>query len=116
MNTALIFPSLMILYGLIFISAGLLLILKPPKKINGIYGYRSALSMSSQERWDFAQYFSGIQMRNAGFAMCAASLLGIVFPMNEILAVMVSLGFLLLAAVILIRRTERALKEKFGAA
>jgi uncharacterized membrane protein len=114
MNTPLIFSGLMILYGLIFISAGLLLIFKPPKKINGIYGYRTARSMKSQESWNFAQHFSGIQMRNAGFALCASSLIGLIIPLNETLSVTLSLVFLLVAAALLVLRTERELKTKFG--
>lgn len=27
----------------------------PPKKINGVYGYRTSSSMKSQQNWDYAQ-------------------------------------------------------------
>lgn len=38
---------------------GLLFYFKPPKKINYIYGYRTAMSMKNQETWDYAHRFCG---------------------------------------------------------
>ena len=35
--------------------AGIILKIRPPKNINGIYGFRTKLSTSSQEAWDYSQ-------------------------------------------------------------
>lgn len=32
---------------------------KPPKTINGVYGYRTARSIKSQQTWDFAHRYCG---------------------------------------------------------
>ena len=32
---------------------------RPPRKINDLYGYRTAMSMKSQETWDFAHRYCG---------------------------------------------------------
>jgi len=47
-----------ILTGFIFSAAGLIMFKYPPKIINSLYGYRTLISMKSQERWDFAQRYS----------------------------------------------------------
>ena len=49
---SLVIPAVMIIIGAFFLK-------RPPKKINGIYGYRTALSRKSQETWDFAHHYSG---------------------------------------------------------
>ena len=41
------------------IGFGLLLTKKPPKKVNGLYGYRTSRSMKNQDTWDFAQRYMG---------------------------------------------------------
>ena len=40
----------------------------PPKKINGLYGYRTTRSRKSQEAWDFAQRYSAKLMTIFGLA------------------------------------------------
>ena len=41
------------------IGCGLLFLKKPPKKVNGWYGYRTSRSMKNQDTWDFAQRYMG---------------------------------------------------------
>lgn len=38
---------------------GVLFYYKPPQKINYIYGYRSSMSMKTQETWEYAHQFCG---------------------------------------------------------
>lgn len=45
--------------GIISILAGIILLKKPPKRINFLYGYRTNKSMRNQQSWDFAQMYSG---------------------------------------------------------
>ena len=48
----LLIPAVMIGFGRVMEK-------KPPKKINGIYGYRTSRSMKNQDTWDFAQRYMG---------------------------------------------------------
>ena len=41
------------------IGFGLMLLKKPPKKVNGLFGYRTSRSMKNQDTWDFAQQYMG---------------------------------------------------------
>jgi hypothetical protein len=60
---ALLIPVVMIIIGVVFIK-------RPPKKINGIYGYRTKMSRKSQETWDFAHhYFARIFLWTGIFMM-----------------------------------------------
>ena len=49
-----------LMYALFFVMpitafiAGYMSVNKPPKEINGVMGYRTKLSMASQEAWDYA--------------------------------------------------------------
>lgn len=48
----LLIPTAMLLLGRRFLT-------KPPKTINGFYGYRTARSMKNQSTWDFAHHTCG---------------------------------------------------------
>jgi uncharacterized membrane protein len=98
-----------ILPGLILTIIGLLFYKFRPKKINPWMGYRSRLSMSSQELWDEANRYSSIQMIRGGLLMLAFGFLfwlfgGAEFPIY---------GALVLAVVAfcMIFYTEKHLRE-----
>lgn len=99
--------------GLVFYIAGWFLANFPPKEINGLYGYRTARSMSSLERWNFAQKHSAGEMQRAGIILLILALLSyflpLGFPWNLILFLVVLLGLV----VWLVVRTENALKRQF---
>lgn len=98
-----------------FIAAGIIMYLKPPKKINQIYGYRTKRSMASQEAWDFSQPLAGKQMVYFGLAYLSTSTSGILFPeTKEGLATLITLALMIIGLVLLFRRIEKALEEKFG--
>lgn len=48
----------------------------PPKDINGIYGYRTSMSMKNQDTWDFAQRYMGETWQKAGWAMFPLAVVG----------------------------------------
>lgn len=52
LRMALLTPLLLLIFGWIFQK-------HPPRRVNGLYGYRTARSMKSQELWDFAQQLCG---------------------------------------------------------
>jgi uncharacterized membrane protein len=53
---------------LILTVVGVVFWMCPPKKINGLYGYRTTRSCKSQEAWDFAQRYSAKLLTIFGFA------------------------------------------------
>lgn len=44
---------------LLFLIAGGIFILSPPKKINPYFGFRTSSSMASQDNWNLAHSYSG---------------------------------------------------------
>src|SRR6056297_3542787 len=84
-----------LLCGAVFVFAGLILHRFPPKKINGLYGYRTPASMKSQERWDFAQQFSARQLIYLGLALMAASCLGLIIKTTTTLGLIFGLGIMI---------------------
>lgn len=64
----LLIPAAMIIFGTRFLK-------KPPSRINGVYGYRTARSMKSQAAWDFAHRYCGKLWRAMGWAMLPLSVL-----------------------------------------
>ena len=49
---AMLVPLTMMFFGCLFYY-------KPPKRINGIYGYRTRMSCKNQQTWDFAHKYCG---------------------------------------------------------
>jgi hypothetical protein len=102
-----------LLVGPIFIVAGLIMIKFPPKKINGLYGYRTPSSMKNQERWDFAQRYSANEMIKLGGLLLLSSSVGLIFQPSSSISAVIGLGFTIIVVVILIVRVERAIKNRF---
>lgn len=59
-------PLIMLFFGIIFRKHG-------PKKINGIYGYRTEMSMKNKETWEFAHRYCGVLWIRLGFIMLIVS-------------------------------------------
>jgi len=55
-------PVLMIILGQVLLK-------KPPKNINGIYGYRTSMSMKNKDTWEFAHQYCGNLWVKTGIAM-----------------------------------------------
>lgn len=69
---------------------------KPPKKINGLYGYRTRRSMDSQLAWDYAQaYFSLVY----AYIACIFFTLNIVY---FVVAMFLSLNAYLICGIVLL--------------
>lgn len=101
------------LVGLIFAIAGAILWIFPPKKINGLYGYRTAKSMSSEESWKFAQTYSAKLMTIGGFGMMLLTPLALVIPEKNVMSVGLSIAPILIVTILLFVKTESKLKSKF---
>lgn len=64
----LMIPTLMIVIGVIFKK-------HPPKTINGIYGYRTTMSMKNMDTWNFAHLYCGKLWWKIGWCMLPVSVL-----------------------------------------
>ena len=96
---------------LIFIL-GLVMFRFPPKKRNSFYGYRMPRACKTQENWDFAQKYAGIQMAKSGVVLIFIALALWLF---EIIDTPVGgLGFcgcLIVGVIYPVFATEKALKQ-----
>lgn len=62
-----IVPLIMTIFGVIIKN-------HPPKKINGIYGYRTSSSMKNNETWEFANTLCAVIWKKVGIIMIIATL------------------------------------------
>lgn len=102
-----------LLCGIIFLIAGIISYKFPAKKINDLYGYRTSTSMRSQERWEFAQKYSAMQMIKSALFMMIISLTGYFFPENDTIHITGGFVILFIAVGYLFITTERELKKRF---
>ncbi|UMB54374.1 SdpI family protein [Lutibacter sp. A64] len=99
--------------GLIFCVTGAIMYRFPPKKINSLYGYRTASSMKNKERWKFAQIYSAKQLITLGLVLSLCGLVGLIYKPTEEISTFLGLGLMILMVVLLVIKVENKLKEKF---
>lgn len=104
----------LLLCGAVLTIVAIIMYTFPPKKINNFYGYRTGSSMKSQERWDFSQKYSSMQMAKAGVFMILLSFLGKLYPLEEnIYQTAAGIAIALAAVVYMLFSTEKAIKKRF---
>ena len=99
--------------SIIFLIAGFIMYIFPPKKINYLYGYRTNSSMKSDERWVFAQKYSSIQMMLSAVKLFIVSL---ILPwFNSIFETNIFLQIAIIVIVIglMFYKVEKAIKDNF---
>ncbi|GGH47766.1 hypothetical protein IA57_00350 [Mangrovimonas yunxiaonensis] len=99
--------------GLVFIAVGLIMLKFPPKKINGIYGYKTASAMKTQKHWDFAQKYAAKEMIKLGAVLSLLGGLGLTYFPTEKIALFLGMGLLIAMVVTLFIRVEIAIKKTF---
>lgn len=103
---ALLIPFTMFLIGIIWTSS-------PPTTINSFYGYRTRMSMLSQETWDFAHKMTSKIWSLGGFIMLILSLISYLFFEDKAIGLIV-ITFAQVAIMLLtIIPVEIALKQNF---
>jgi uncharacterized membrane protein len=99
--------------GITLVCVGVFLLIKPPKKINGWYGYRTGSSMKSKEKWDFAQSYSSKLTILIGLLLV---LIGFGIPFiqldNKIISA-IGVPFLFIGVFVLFILTEMAIDRRF---
>ena len=107
----LLIPAIMLVFGQIFQR-------RPPRRINGLYGYRTARSMKNQATWDFAHRYCGKLWARLGLVLLPLSAL----VMLPVLGADTGAAGLWCGAVVLVQTAvllgsifpvERALKKEF---
>ena len=105
--TALLLPVTMIAFGAAWKK-------HPPRDVNGVYGYRTAMSMKSQQTWDFAHqscarwwFWTGL-----GLLVVSVAAMALFYRHSEV-AVLWLMGIQLVAMLLSLLPTERALRRRF---
>src|SRR5690606_10565806 len=112
MNTILeITNPMLLLVGITFIIVGAIMYKFPPKKINGLYGYRTASSMKNQQKWNFAQKYSAKIMALIGLVMLLFSFTSTLLPFDDDQTAIFGIGILLASVIIMLVIVERRLKK-----
>jgi uncharacterized membrane protein len=99
--------------GIILMITAFILKKYPPKKINGLYGYRTRSSMLSQERWDFSQQYSAKELMKSGAVLALSAVIGLIYHPGPVWGTILGIGLLLLTTVIMMIRVEKAIKDRF---
>lgn len=106
--------SIPFLVGTVFLFAGIMMFLFPPKKINYLYGYRTRSSMKSIERWNFAQKLSSRLMMICGILLLITGVIGGILFQDQTAISIVGIVETILLTIFLFVKTELDLKNKFG--
>lgn len=100
-----------IICGPVFIVAGYVMLVKPPKWPNTLYGYRTPKAMANEKNWQFAQSYSAKELMKSG---AIYTLLAVVSPfveLSETTSLILAIGLMLLFAAYPIIKTEKALNK-----
>jgi uncharacterized membrane protein len=100
--------------GTVFLLTGSWMRFFPPKKINGLYGYRTTRSMRTQEAWDFAQRMSANWMLGLSGIFGVLSLLFWLIGALPEWIMGFGLATMVVMLIVMFWRIERALKRNFS--
>ena len=90
---------------------GFIMSKKPPKEINGLYGYRTPIAMKNQKNWDYAQVYSAKVMMKYGGYFLLLCLPGYLMDIAPEEAAGAGLIVLLLGAALMFFQVETHLKK-----
>ena len=107
-----------LLIPLLMVGLGKLLAKHPPKRINGVSGYRTKRSMKTQETWEFAHRYFGNLWFRLGLVLIPLSVLPLIFVYGKDIELIGIVGavvtlFEIVPMIVPVFPTERALKEHF---
>ena len=107
----LIIPFTLIGFGRYFMK-------KDPKKINGVFGYRTAMSMKNEDTWVFAHHYCGRIWCSCGWVTLPITVIVMLFVIGKNVDVIgaaggIVVGVQLVLFIVAVFLTERALKKNF---
>lgn len=103
---------------IVFLSLGSLITglwfkIRPPKKINMIFGYKTMNSTKSQKHWDFAHLYSGNLLILFGFIFPVITLFLNIIEVDENLNSLFVIIIFIIGNILIIYKTEKAIEERF---
>jgi uncharacterized membrane protein len=101
------------LTGIIFSITAVVTLLFPPKKINDLYGYRTASSMKSEKAWEFSQRYSSIRMFRGGIFLLLVSVAISPLKIHEPYLTIIGVTLLISVCLYMLWSTEKAIKKNF---
>jgi len=100
--------------GVGFLVVGIFLMNFPPRRINGLYGYRTSRSMQNHEAWNYSQRYSAKIMVVLGLVYSVLGIASLLIPkMDDMLSAFTSIAIVLTGVFIMFYKTERKLAQKF---
>ena len=99
------------LTGVVFVIAGVVMLKRPPKEINSLYGYRTPNSMKDQESWNYAQAYSAKEMIRLGIFLTLVSSMGIWYKPGIGVSAILTFALLTCTILLLFIRVERAINR-----
>lgn len=100
--------------GVLFLIISVFILLYPPKKINGFYGYRTSRSMNSQDAWEFSQVYSSKIMVVLGLLYTFLGVTSLFIPKQEdTIGGVVSIVIIMSGVFYMFYKTEKKLAKKF---
>ena len=100
--------------GVGFLALGVFLMKFPPKRINGLYGYRTSRSMQNHEAWFYSQRYSAKIMVILGIIYLILGLVSLFIPkLDDILSAVISIVIVLSGVFVMFYKTEKELAKKF---
>ncbi|MBQ8597926.1 MAG: SdpI family protein [Lachnospiraceae bacterium] len=104
-------PAVMAGFGYLFLK-------RPPKEINSIYGYRTAMSMKNKDAWQFAHKYIGKLWYIGGLILVPITLIPMLFVIGKDIDLVGAVGGILCFVQMIpligcIVPTEKALKKNF---
>ena len=107
----LIVPFTLIGFGRYFMK-------KVPKKINGVFGYRTAMSMKNEDTWVFAHHYCGRIWYICGLVTLPITVIVMFFVIGKNVDVIgtaggIVVGVQIVLFIVAVFLTERALKKNF---
>lgn len=107
-----------LLIPITMVGLGKYFIKHAPKEINGVFGYRTSMSMKNKDTWEFAHHYCGKLWLTIGWIMLVISAIGMLFVIGRDEDIVGTFGGILCGIQIVfligsIFPTERALKKNF---
>lgn len=102
---------MLLLSGLTFIIAGGIMYFFPPKKVNSLYGYRTARSMKNQKNWDFAQTYGAKALCVLGLVFILISFTRTLLPFDNDQHALFGMFLLIIGVVVMFLISEKAIKK-----
>lgn len=100
--------------GVVLMAVGVFLIKYPPKKINGLYGYRTSRSMQSHKAWHFSQKYSSRILLIVGVVDTTLGIISLFVPkLDDMLSALISIVIVLGGVFVMFYKTEKQLKKRF---